>query len=125
MLAGQVQGVGGFYDHTIVLQGKGKAAESVISMLQNPGEVELCRTDLKDQIKSPADWKGRSLGITDTGSSTDFLTQYITTKAGVDPSTTTRRGVGAGQTFLAALQQKAIDCGMTTEPTVSQASGLR
>jgi NitT/TauT family transport system substrate-binding protein len=121
MLAGQVQGVGGFYDHTIVLQGKGKAAESVISMLQNPGEVELCRTDLKGQIKSPADWKGRSLGITDTGSSTDFLTQYIATKAGVNPSTTTRRGVGAGQTFLAALHQKAIDCGMTTEPTVSQA----
>jgi NitT/TauT family transport system substrate-binding protein len=121
MLAGQVQGVGGFYDHTIVLQGKGKATESVISMLQNPGEVELCRTDLKDQIKSPADWKGRSLGITDTGSSTDFLTQYITTKAGVDPANTTRRGVGAGPTFLAALHQKAIDCGMTTEPTVSQA----
>ena len=64
MLAGQVQGVGGFYDHTIVLQGKGKATESVISMLQNPGEVELCRTDLKDQIKTPADWAGRSLGIT-------------------------------------------------------------
>jgi len=121
MLAGQVQGVGGFYDHTVVLQGKGKATESVVSMLQNPGEVELCRTDLKDQIKSPADWAGRSLGITDTGSSTDFLTQYITTKAGVDPAATTRRGVGAGQTFLAALQQKAIDCGMTTEPTVSQA----
>ena len=121
MLAGQVQGVGGFYDHTIVLQGKGKAAESVVSMLQNPGEVELCRTDLKDQVKSAADFKGRSLGITDTGSSTDFLTQYITTKAGVDPATTHRRGVGAGQTFLAAMKQKAIDCGMTTEPTVSQA----
>ncbi len=121
MLAGQVQGVGGFYDHTIVLQGKGKATESVISMLQNPGEVELCRTDLKGTVKSPADFKGRSLGITDTGSSTDFLTQYLTFKAGVDPAATTRRGVGAGQTFLAAMKQKAIDCGMTTEPTVSQA----
>jgi NitT/TauT family transport system substrate-binding protein len=121
MLAGQVQGVGGFYDHTIVLQAKGKASESVVSMLQNPGEVELCRSDLKGQINSPADWNGRSLGITDTGSSTDFLTQYITTKAGVNPSSTTRRGVGAGQTFLAAMHQKAIDCGMTTEPTVSQA----
>ena len=121
MLAGQVQGVGGFYDHTIVLQGKGKAAESVVSMLQNPGEVELCRTDLKGQVNSPADFKGRALGITDTGSSTDFLTQYITFKSGVDPSSTTRRGVGAGQTFLAAMKQKAIDCGMTTEPTVSQA----
>ena len=29
--------------------------------------------------------------------------------------------MGAGQTFIAAMKQKAIDCGMTTEPTVSQA----
>jgi NitT/TauT family transport system substrate-binding protein len=121
MLAGQVQGVGGFYDHTIALQGQGKSAESVVSMLQIPGEVELCRSDLKGKVKSPADFKGRSLGITDTGSSTDFLTQYLTTKAGVDPATTHRRGVGAGQTFIAAMKQKAIDCGMTTEPTVSKA----
>ena len=122
MLAGQVQGVGGFYDHTIALQGQGKSAESVVSMLQIPGEVELCRSDLKGKITSPADFKGQSLGITDTGSSTDFLTQYLTTKAGVDPATTTRRGVGAGATFIAAMKQKAIACGMTTEPTVSKAT---
>ena len=47
MIAGQVQGVGGFYDHNVALQGKGKSTESVVSMLQNPGEVELCRTDLR------------------------------------------------------------------------------
>lgn len=121
MLAGQVQGVGGFYDHNIALQGQGKSSESVVSMLQIPGEVELCRSDLKGVVKSPADFKGRSLGITDTGSSTDFLTQYLTTKAGVDPAKTTRRGVGAGTTFIAAMKQKTIDCGMTTEPTVSKA----
>jgi NitT/TauT family transport system substrate-binding protein len=89
-------------------------------MLQIPGEVELCRNDLKSTIKSPADWTGKSLGITDVGSSTDFLTQYLATKNGVDPSKTTRRGVGAGTTFIAAMKQKAIACGMTTEPTVSQ-----
>ena len=121
MLAGQVQGVGGFYDHNIALQAQNKFSESVVSMLQIPGEVELCRSDLKGVVKSPADFAGRSLGITDTGSSTDFLTQYLTTKNGVDPARTTRRGVGAGQTFIAAMKQKAIDCGMTTEPTVSQA----
>jgi len=120
MIAGQVQGVGGFYDHNIALQALGKSSESVVSMLQIPGEVELCRSDLKGKIKSPADWSGKSLGITDTGSSTDFLTQYLATKNGVDPSKTTRRGVGAGPTFIAAMKQKAIDCGMTTEPTVSQ-----
>jgi NitT/TauT family transport system substrate-binding protein len=121
MLAGQVQGVGGFYDHNIALQAQGKSSEAVVSMLQIPGEVELCRSDLKGKVNSPADFKGRSLGITDTGSSTDFLTQYLSKKNGVDPSQETRRGVGAGQTFIAAMKQKAIDCGMTTEPTVSQA----
>jgi NitT/TauT family transport system substrate-binding protein len=120
MLAGKVDGVGGFYDHTIALQGIGKQAESVVSMLQVPGEVELCRTDLKGQINSAADWKGRNLGITDTGSSTDFLTQFLAQKNGVDPSTTHRIGVQAGPTFIAAMEHKNIDCGMTTEPTVSQ-----
>ena len=120
MLAGKVDGVGGFYDHTIALQGIGKQAESVVSMLQVPGEVELCRTDLKGTIKSAADWKGRNLGITDTGSSTDFLTQFLGQKNGVDPSATHRIGVQAGPTFIAAMEHKNIDCGMTTEPTVSQ-----
>ncbi|MDP9093875.1 MAG: ABC transporter substrate-binding protein [Actinomycetota bacterium] len=119
MLAGQVDGVGGFYDHTIALQALGKSAESVVSMLQVPGEVELCRNDLKPQIHSAADWKGLSLGITDTGSSTDFLTQYLAQKNGVDPASTHRIGVQAGPTFIAAIQHKNIACGMTTEPTVS------
>jgi NitT/TauT family transport system substrate-binding protein len=123
MLAGQVDGTGGFYDHTIDIQAKGKDTESVISMLQVPGEVELCRSDLKGTINSPADWKGRNLGITDPGSSTDFLTQYLGVKNGVQPSQTTRIGVQAGPTFIAAMQHKQIDCGMTTEPTVSALVG--
>ena len=120
MLAGKVDGVGGFYDHTIALQGLGQSAESVVSMLVTPGEVELCRNDLKSQIKSPADWKGRNLGITDIGSSTDFLTQYLAQKNGVAPSSIHRLGVQAGATLIGAMTHKNVDCAMTTEPTVSQ-----
>lgn len=120
MLAGKVNGVGGFFDHTIALQGLGQHAESVVSMLVTPGEVELCRSDLKGKISSPADWKGRNLGITDTGSSTDFLTQYLAQRNGVDPKTTHRIGVQAGATLIGAMTHKNVDCAMTTEPTVSQ-----
>ncbi|MCW2883361.1 MAG: sulfonate transport system substrate-binding protein [Streptosporangiaceae bacterium] len=120
MLAGKVDGVGGFYDHTIALQGLGQSAESVVSMLVTPGEVELCRNDLKSQIKSPADWKGRNLGITDLGSSTDFLTQYLAQKNGVDPKNIHRLGVQSGATLIGAMTHKNVDCAMTTEPTVSQ-----
>jgi NitT/TauT family transport system substrate-binding protein len=89
-------------------------------MLVTPGEVELCRNDLKDQIKSPADWKGRTLGVTDIGSSTDFLTQYLAQKNGVDPTGIHRLGVQAGATLIGAMTHKNVDCAMTTEPTVSQ-----
>jgi NitT/TauT family transport system substrate-binding protein len=120
MLAGKVNGVGGFYDHTIALQGLGQAAESVVSMLVTPGEVELCRNDLKNKIKSPADWKGRTFGITDIGSSTDFLTQYLAQKNGVAPTSIHRLGVQSGATLIGAMTHKNVDCAMTTEPTVSQ-----
>ena len=119
MIAGQIDAVVGFYDHNIDLQGKGKATEAVAQLLQVPGEVELCRSDVADQIKSPADWKGRSLGVTDIGSSTDFLTKYLAVRNGVSVDQIHESGVQAGNTFIAAMQHKNIDCGMTTEPTVS------
>jgi NitT/TauT family transport system substrate-binding protein len=119
MLAGQVDGVVGFYDHTIDLQGKGKQTESVVQLQQAPGEVELCRSDVAGAIKSPADWKGRKLGVTGLGSSTNFLTKYLAVHNGVSVNDVTSVAVQAGPTFIAAMQHQQIDCGMTTEPTIS------
>ena len=119
MLAGQVDGVGGFYDHTIDLQSKGKQTESVVQLLQVPGEVELCRTDEQGSIHSPADFAGKRLGVTGLGSSTNFLSKYLATRAGVAAGKTTSVAVQAGNTFIGAMQHKTIDCGMTTEPTIS------
>jgi NitT/TauT family transport system substrate-binding protein len=120
LLAGAVQGVVGFYDHTIDLQAKGKFVESVVQFSQAPGEVEMVATKQADAIKSPADFKGKSLGVTGLGSSTNFLTQYLAVKNGVAVSEITSVPVGAGNTFIAAIQQGKIDAGMTTEPTVSR-----
>jgi NitT/TauT family transport system substrate-binding protein len=119
MLAGAVQGVVGFYDHTIDLQAKGKAAMSVVQFSQAPGEVEMVAAKLAGEIKSPADFKGRTLGVTGLGSSTNFLTQYLATANGVKVSEITTVPVGAGNTFIAAMKQGRIDAGMTTEPTIS------
>jgi NitT/TauT family transport system substrate-binding protein len=102
MLAGQVDAVGGFYDHTIDVQSKGKAIESVVQILKIPGEVELCRTDLQDQIKSPADFSGRNLGVTGLGSSTNFLTKALAVHAGVAADKVTSVAVQAGTTFIGA-----------------------
>ncbi|MBN9459334.1 MAG: ABC transporter substrate-binding protein [Bosea sp.] len=119
MLAGAVQGVVGFYDHCIDLQAKGKFVESVVQFSQAPGEVELVSSKYPD-VKSMADFKGKNLGVTGLGSSTNFLTQYLMMKSGVQLSDFTSVPVGAGATFIAAMQQDKIQGGMTTEPTISR-----
>ena len=119
LLAGQVQGVVGFYDHCIDLQSKGKFVESVVQFSRAPGEVELVSTK-HPEIKPPADFKGKNLGVTGLGSSTNFLTQYMAVKSGVKLGEFTSVPVGAGDTFIAAMQQDQIQAGMTTEPTITR-----
>jgi len=118
MLAGAVQGVVGFYDHCIDLQAKGKLVESVVQLSQAPGEVELVSAK-HPEIRSPADFKGLRLGVTGLGSSTHFLTSYLAKKGGLNFGDFTSVPVGAGSTFIVAMQQDKIQAGMTTEPTVS------
>ncbi|RUV37093.1 MAG: transporter substrate-binding domain-containing protein [Mesorhizobium sp.] len=119
LLAGAVQGVVGFYDHTIDLQSKGKYIQSIVQFGQAPGEVELVSAR-HSEIKSPADFKGATLGVTGLGSSTDFLSQYLAVRNGLKPGDYTLLPVGAGNTFIAAVKQDQIQAGMTTEPTIAQ-----
>jgi NitT/TauT family transport system substrate-binding protein len=119
MLAGAVQGVVGFYDHCVDLQTKGKIVESVVQFSHAPGEVELV-SNKHPEIRSMADLRGKNLGVTGLGSSTNFLTQYLMVRAGVPLSEFTTVPVGAGTTFIAAIQQDKIQAGMTTNPTVAR-----
>jgi NitT/TauT family transport system substrate-binding protein len=119
MLAGAVQGVVGFYDHTIELQSLGKYTESVIQFGQAPGEVEVVSAKYPD-IRSVADFRGKKIGVTGLGSSTDFLTEYLLVKAGLRFSDVTPVPVGAGDTLISALRHDQIQAAMTTEPTVSR-----
>lgn len=119
LLAGAVQGVVGFYDHAIDLQSKGKEISAIVVFGQVPGEAEMVSTKATD-IKSMADVKGKTLGVTGLGSSTNFLTQYLAYKEGISSREFSVLPVGADSTFIAAMKQGRIDAGMTTEPTISQ-----
>ncbi|MFI0719607.1 ABC transporter substrate-binding protein [Streptomyces sp. NPDC021224] len=120
LVSGDVQGAVGFYDHTLDLQTKKKYVESVVQFAQAPGEVEVVSDKAAADITSAKDFKGKKLGVTGLGSSTDFLTKYLAVSNGVQVSDFTPVAAGAGQTFIAAMQQGAIQGGMTTDPTVAQ-----
>ena len=116
MVSGQVDMAGAWYVHAIDFTAKGKNVVSVAQLSGAPGERELCATG--SGITSPAQWKGKTLGVTDIGSGTDELTLYLAARYHLTSNDINRIGVGAGPTFLAALQNHKIACGMTTQPTV-------
>jgi NitT/TauT family transport system substrate-binding protein len=120
LLAGAVQGVVGFYDHTIDLQAKGKLVRSVVQFSRIPGEVVLVATRHGGAIRSPADLKERPVGVTGLGSSTNFLVTYLATTGGVKTSDVRPLAVGAGDSFIDAMRAGRIHAGMTTEPTASR-----
>jgi len=122
LVSGQVQGVVGFYDHTITLQAQDKCIESVVQLAKVPGEAEVVSTKSAGKVAEPADFSGKKLGVTSPGSSTDYLTQYLAKKNDIDTKDYTTVTAGAGSTFIASLTNGGIDAGMTTDPTIATAT---
>lgn len=122
MASGQVNMAGAWYTHTIDFQLKGKAVEDVVQLSGAPGERIMCAKG--SGITSPAQWKGKAVGVTDLGSGTDQLTLYLAARYHLTTKDFTRVGVGDGSTFVAALQHGKIVCGMTTQPTVTAVEKL-
>src|SRR5579872_3784562 len=116
MVSGQVDMAGAWYVHAIDFQAKGQNVVDVVQLSGAPGEREMCAKG--SGITSPAQWKGKSLGVTDIGSGTDNLTLYLAARYHLGSKDINRVAVGAGPTFLAALQTNRLACGMTTQPTV-------
>jgi NitT/TauT family transport system substrate-binding protein len=119
VVAGNVQAGSGAYVHPMVLNTQGKKLETICQFGIAPGEAEVVDASLTN-ISGPKDLAGKSLGVTEIGSGTWVLTQAILGTAGVDPNNAHYLGVGAGDTFIAAINQKKIAAGMTTYPTISR-----
>src|SRR6266536_1569392 len=120
VLAGQVKADSGSYNHTIELQAAGKNMEAVVLLNIAPGEAEIVSAKAASHIHSVSDLKGKYLRVTELGSGTKTLNTALLHNAGITPEQVHLVQVGAGDTFIAALQQGKIDAGMTTEPTISR-----
>ncbi len=117
VVSGQVDMAGAWYVHTIDFQQHGKKVIGIVQLSGAPGEREMCAKG--SNIKTPADWKGKAVGVTDLGSGTDDLTLYLAARYKLTSKDFTRVSVGAGQTLIAGLKHGRIVCGMTTQPTVN------
>jgi len=120
VLGGSSDVVSGFFDHTVVLQPKGKFLQSIVVFDRFPGLVLMVSPGNVEKIKTPADLVGKKVGVSAPGSSTDFFLKYLLRKVGEDPSKTAVVGIGTGATAVAAMEQNQVDAGVLVEPAVTQ-----
>jgi NitT/TauT family transport system substrate-binding protein len=104
-------------DHVITLGADGGNLKMVASFTDLPTVTLVVRRDLRSQIRTIADLKGRRIGVTSFGSGTHVLLASILKKNGFSLKDVTVTSVGAGDSLIAAMKQKQIDAALATDPT--------
>ncbi|GLK83717.1 ABC transporter substrate-binding protein [Ancylobacter defluvii] len=120
LIGGSVDAVTGAYEHTIRMQQKKQDIRAVIDLGRYPGIVVAVTKDKADSIKSPADFKGKKIGVTAPGSSTYILVQYLMAKDKLTPEDASFIGVGGGASAVAAVQKGEIDVISHLDPVISK-----
>jgi NitT/TauT family transport system substrate-binding protein len=104
-------------DHVITLGANNGHLKMVASFTDLPTVTLVVRRDLRSQIRSIADLKGRRIGVTSFGSGTHVLAASILKKSGYSLKDVTILAVGAGDSLIAAMKKKQIDAALSTDPT--------
>jgi NitT/TauT family transport system substrate-binding protein len=76
-------------------------------------------TKTMPNYKTVADLKGKKIGVTAPGSSTNILANFVLGKAGIKPTDVSIVGVGASQGAVAALRSGQIDAISNLDPVIT------
>jgi len=118
VIGGSADVVSGYYDHCVNLAAKGQHLTSFVVYDRYPGMVLAVSPEAKD-IKSVKDLKGKAVGVSAPGSSTDFFLKYLLAKNGMDPNGTSVVGIGLAATAVAAMEHGKVQAAIMLDPAAT------
>ena len=119
MIGGSADVVSGAFEHTINMQVKGQRLRAFVLQGRAPQIVLGVNPKTMPNFKSVADLKGKKLGVTAPGSSTNVLANFVLAKAGLKASDVSIIGVGAGSGAVAAMRSGQIDAMSNLDPVIT------
>ncbi len=119
LVGGSADVVSGAFEHTVNMQAKGQRLRAVVLMGRAPQIVLGVNPKTMAGFKTVADLKGKKIGVTAPGSSTNVMTNFVLAKAGLKPSDVSIIGVGAGNGAVAAMRAGQIDALSNLDPVIS------
>ncbi len=119
VVGGSADVVSGAFEHTISMQLKGQPMRAFVLQGAAPQIVLGINPKTLPNYRSVADLKGKKIGVTAPGSSTNIVANFVLGKAGLKPSDVSFVGVGAGNGAVAAMRAGQIDAISNLDPVIT------
>lgn len=119
VVGGSADVVSGAFEHTLNMQAKGQPMRAFVLQGKAPQIVLAVNTKTMPNFKSVADLKGKKIGVTAPGSSTNVMANFVLAKAGVKPADVSIVGVGASSGAVAAIRAGQIDAISNLDPVIT------
>ena len=119
LVGGSVDVVSGAFEHTVNMQAKGQKLRAFVLMGRAPQIVLGINPKTMPNFKSVADLKGKKIGVTAPGSSTNVMANFVLAKAGLKPTDVSFIGVGASSGAVAAMRSGQIDAISNLDPVIT------
>ena len=119
LVGGSADVVSGAYEHTINMQAKGQPIVAFVLQARAPQIVFGVSNKTMPNYKSIADLKGKKIGVTAPGSSTNMMASFVLAKGGLKPTDVSFIGVGTSSGALSALRSGQIDAISNLDPVIS------
>ena len=119
VVGGSSDVVSGAYEHTINLQSKGQKFQAFVMQGRAPQIAMGISLKTMADYKTAADLRGKKIGVSAPGSSTNMVANLILSRAGLKPGDVSFIGVGTAAGALSALRSGQIDAISNTDPVMT------
>jgi NitT/TauT family transport system substrate-binding protein len=119
VIGGSADVVSGAFEHTLNMQAKGQRLRAFVLQGRAPQIVLGVNPKTMPDFKAVADLKGRKIGVTAPGSSTNVMANFVLAKAGLKPTDVSIIGVGTGTGAVAAMRTGQIDAISNLDPVIT------
>jgi NitT/TauT family transport system substrate-binding protein len=119
VVGGSADVVSGAYEHTINLQNKGQMFQAFVLQGRAPQIALGISNKTLPGYRSVADLKGKKIGVTAPGSSTNMMANLVLSRAGVKSGDVSFIGVGTSAGALTALRSGQIDAICNIDPVMT------
>ncbi|MDB5873794.1 MAG: transporter substrate-binding protein, partial [Ramlibacter sp.] len=119
LVGGSADVVSGAYEHTINMQSKNQFIQSFVLQGRAPQIALGVSTKAMPNYKTLADLRGKKIGVSAPGSSTNMVANLVLSRGGLKASDVSFIGVGVAAGALTALRSGQIDAISNTDPVMT------